>query len=127
MKNLNFALVTLALTAGCASQATTEKTMKEVQMTPTEELQKYIYLCENSKTMQVIYVNTDKQSYALITEMNEIIPLINVPSGSGAIYEAMGTNYDYQLLTKGEEASLQSGNKAILKDCKISNKVKLYK
>ncbi|ASY37149.1 MliC family protein [Taylorella equigenitalis] len=127
MKKVNFALVTLALCAGCASQANTNSNMSDNGMMAKEELQKYIYLCENSKTMQVVYVNTEKESYALITDMDEIIPLQNTPSASGAVYTAMGSNYDYSLVTKGEEASLESGGKAVLKDCKISNKVKLYK
>ncbi|WP_435351686.1 c-type lysozyme inhibitor [Morganella morganii] len=83
-----------------------------------DEITKVSYACENNQTMEVIYVNTEKDSYAIINQMNEMIPMKIMKMASGANYEAMNKNYTYKLYTKGNNANLFEGNdKAVLTDC----------
>lgn len=105
----------IALTAATliplASQATVMKDSS------TDELTKIVYVCENNKTLDVVFVNTDKSSYAIINDMKELIPMQIQKSASGAIYKAINKNYTNELLTKGNTATLMGDNKVILSNC----------
>lgn len=84
-----------------------------------DEITKISYVCENNKVMEVIYVNTAKDSYAIINQMDEMIPMKIMKMASGANYEAMNKNYTYKLYTKGDNADLVEGkDKPVLSDCK---------
>ncbi|WP_261247062.1 c-type lysozyme inhibitor [Proteus terrae] len=84
-----------------------------------DEITKISYVCENNKVMEVIYVNTAKDSYEIINQMDEMIPLKIMKMASGANYEAMNKNYTYKLYTKGDNADLVEGkDKPVLSGCK---------
>lgn len=86
-----------------------------------DEITKISYVCENNKVMEVIYVNTAKDSYAIINQMDEMIPMKIMKMASGANYEAMNKNYTYKLYTKGYNADLVEGkDKPVLSGCKAS-------
>lgn len=86
-----------------------------------DEITKISYVCENNKVMEVIYVNTAKDSYAIINQMDEMIPMKIMKMASGANYEAMNKNYTYKLYTKGDNADLVEGKyKPVLSGCKAS-------
>ncbi|MBI6215776.1 c-type lysozyme inhibitor [Proteus vulgaris] len=87
----------------------------------TDEITKISYVCENNKVMEVIYVNTAKDSYAIINQMDEMIPMKIMKMASGANYEAMNKNYTYKLYTKGDNADLVEGKDTpVLSGCKAS-------
>lgn len=76
------------------------------------------YACEGKQVLEVVYVNTDKDSYAIISQVDEMIPMKITRSASGAIYEAMDKNYTYKLYTKGNTATLvESKDKPVLSQC----------
>ncbi|MCT6518225.1 MULTISPECIES: c-type lysozyme inhibitor [Enterobacterales] len=84
-----------------------------------DEITKISYVCENNKVMDVIYINTAKDSYAIINQMDEMIPMKIMKMASGANYEAMNKNYTYKLYTKGDNAELVEGKDIpVLSDCK---------
>ncbi|WP_100158055.1 c-type lysozyme inhibitor [Proteus columbae] len=86
-----------------------------------DEITKISYVCENNKVMEVIYVNTAKDSYAIIHQMDEMIPMKIMKMASGANYEAINKNYTYKLYTKGDNADLVEGkDKPVLSGCKAS-------
>lgn len=86
-----------------------------------DEITKISYVCENNKVMDVIYINTAKDSYAIINQMDEMIPMKIMKMASGANYEAMNKNYTYKLYTKGNNAELVEGKDIpVLSDCKAS-------
>ncbi|NBN61950.1 c-type lysozyme inhibitor [Proteus sp. G2639] len=85
-----------------------------------DEITKISYVCENNKVMEVIYVNTAKDSYAIINQMDEMIPMKIMKMASGANYEAINKNYTYKLYTKGDNADLVEGkDKPVLSGCKV--------
>lgn len=84
-----------------------------------DEITKISYVCENNKVMDVIYINTAKDSYAIINQMDEMIPMKIMKMASGANYEAMNKNYTYKLYTKGDNAELVEGKDIpVLSACK---------
>lgn len=84
-----------------------------------DEITKVSYVCENNQVMEVIYINTDKDSYAIINQMDEMIPMKIMKMASGANYEAMNKAYTYKLYTKGDNADLVEGkDKPVLSGCK---------
>ncbi|MBI6544466.1 c-type lysozyme inhibitor [Proteus vulgaris] len=84
-----------------------------------DEITKVSYACENNQIMEVIYINTAKDSYAIINQMDEMIPMKIMKMASGANYEAMNKNYTYKLYTKGDNADLVEGkDKPVLSGCK---------
>ncbi|QHP76224.1 c-type lysozyme inhibitor [Proteus vulgaris] len=84
-----------------------------------DEITKISYTCENNQIMEVIYINTAKDSYAIINQMDEMIPMKIMKMASGANYEAMNKNYTYKLYTKGDNADLVEGkDKSVLSGCK---------
>ncbi|MCQ9120632.1 c-type lysozyme inhibitor [Rodentibacter pneumotropicus] len=111
LNKTNIIALTAAALIPLASQATIMKDSS------TDELTKIVYVCEDNKTLDVVFVNTDKSSYAIMNEMNELIPMQIQQSASGAIYKAINKNYTYELLTKGNTATLMGDNKPILSSC----------
>ena len=84
------------------------------------DIGRYVYTCDDNKTLEVVYVNSGKQSYAIINQMDEMVPLKQVKSASGAIYKALSSNYTDELLTKGDTATLVEGDdKPILSNCRL--------
>ncbi|EMO1370747.1 MliC family protein [Proteus mirabilis] len=75
-----------------------------------DEIIKVFYNCENNKVMEVIYVNTAKDSYAMINQMDELIPMKIMKMASGANYKVMYKVYKYKLYTKGDKADLIRDN-----------------
>lgn len=83
-----------------------------------DKVTKVSYSCENNQVMEVIYVNTAKNSYAIISQVNEMIPMKIMKTASGANYEAIDKNYTYKLYTKGNKAELVEGkDKPVLSGC----------
>ena len=85
-----------------------------------KEVNKVIYSCDNSKTLQVVYINSGKNSYAVINQMDEMVPMKLMRSASGANYKAISSDYTYKLYTKGKNAELVEGNdKPVLSNCSL--------
>lgn len=87
-----------------------------------DSVDKTIYSCADNATMQVAYVNTDAgNSFAILLEQDELIPMKQVVSASGAVYQAINPDYTYQLLTKGKTADLvavtNGKEETVKKDC----------
>lgn len=82
------------------------------------ELTKVNYSCLKD-TLEVIYVNTINNSYAIINRQNEMIILERAISASGAIYKSIDKNYNYQLYTKNNEANLFTGEEKIIGSCHL--------
>ncbi len=112
-------MVGIAMVASGSAMAATGKAKKVAKT--NDEVQKIIYTCKGNKNLDVVYINTAKSSYAMITQSDEIIPLEIFPMASGANYKSMDKNYTYQLLTKGKSATLEADGKAIYEDCTIAN------
>lgn len=88
-----------------------------------EEVAKTIYTCNDNKTMEVVYINTTGgNSYAIINQVNEMIPMRLMKMASGANYEAISQDYTYKLYTKGKTADLVEGDdKPVLSNCLSDN------
>ena len=109
---LNKSLAILALASmPLISQATIMKDSSN------DELTKIVYACEKKATLDVVYINTDKGSYAIINQVDEMIPMQNAKSASGAVYKAINPNYNYELITKGKSAQLLVDGKPVLANC----------
>lgn len=99
MKTVAIALAALTITSG-AALAGTGTTLTHVA-----------YACDNDEQLQVVYVNDAKgDSFAIISQMDELIPMKQQVSGSGASYKAISPDYSYVLDTKGAEATLYEKN-----------------
>lgn len=90
-----------------------------------DEVQHVKYACAGNAVLDVVYVNTAAgNSYAIISQMDELIPMQITPMASGASYAAMDANYTYRLDTKGDSAVLVTvdGDKdtPVLSDCTAS-------
>lgn len=56
----------------------------------SQEISKSIYTCNDNRVMEVIYVNTEAgNAYAIISQVNEMIPMRLMKMASGANYEAI--------------------------------------
>lgn len=85
-----------------------------------KEVGRYVYSCEGGKNLEVVYVNAGNKSYAIINQVDEMVPMIQTKSASGANYKALSKNYTYQLYTKGKFADLVEGNdKPVLSNCSL--------
>ncbi|WP_171923595.1 c-type lysozyme inhibitor [Salmonella bongori] len=89
----------------------------------SQEISKSIYTCNDNQVMEVIYINTEAgNAYAIINQVNEMIPMRIMKMASGANYEAMDKNYTYKLYTKGKTAELVEGDdKPVLSNCSLAN------
>lgn len=103
-------LATLSLSAISAQATIMEASSKG-------ELAKVVYSCEGKKTLDVIFVNTSKDSFAIINQVDEMIPLEIVKSASGANYKAINKDYTYELHTKGNKAELIGDGQVIIGGC----------
>lgn len=89
-------------------------------MANSNEIIKKIYACDENKVMEVIYINTEKNNYAIINQMDEMIPMQIMKMASGANYEAINKNYTYRLYTKGNKADLIGDkDEKILSNCRL--------
>ncbi|ARJ68889.1 MliC family protein [Paracoccus contaminans] len=84
-----------------------------------------LYSCAGNETLDVVYVTPDSgDSYAVVLEEDELLPMVQVRSASGAVYEPVSRDYQYQLATKGNEATLYATTdgkeEAVKSDCKTS-------
>lgn len=78
------------------------------------------YACADNEILRVVYVNgADGKGFAIVQQMDDMIPMAQEVSASGAIYTAINPDYTYTLLTKGEEATLEDDNGVILQDCSM--------
>ncbi|QGM81180.1 MliC family protein [Otariodibacter oris] len=82
----------------------------------TDELTKIAYTCGSNDVMEVVFVNTSKDSYAIVVDTDEMIPMKIEKSASGAIYKAINPDYTLALYTKGRDATLMAGDET-LKSC----------
>ncbi|ELY3194249.1 c-type lysozyme inhibitor [Salmonella enterica] len=94
-----------------------------VSASAAEEVVKTIYACNDNRTMEVVYINTNGgNSYAIINQVNEMIPMRLMKMASGASYETISQDYTYKLYTKGKTADLVEGNdKPVLSNCLSDN------
>ncbi|HCK1151561.1 TPA: c-type lysozyme inhibitor [Escherichia coli] len=109
MKKYSSAVLALILTSTCMTASAA-----------TQEISKKAYVCDgNNKTMEVVYINTTAgNSYAVINQMDEMIPMQLMKIASGANYEAINKNYSYKLYIKGKKADLVEGNdRPVLSNC----------
>ncbi|HGG5995784.1 TPA: c-type lysozyme inhibitor [Salmonella enterica subsp. diarizonae serovar 61:r:z53] len=88
-------------------------------MAKGSEVSKSIYVCDGNNIMEVVYINTNQgNSYAIINQANEMIPMKLMKMASGANYEATDKDYSYKLYTKGKTADLVERNdKPVLSNC----------
>ncbi|TNG94255.1 c-type lysozyme inhibitor [Pasteurellaceae bacterium UScroc12] len=85
----------------------------------SQEVSKVLYACRDNKVLDVVYLNTPNNSYAVINQMGEMIPMENIAMASGANYQAINPDYAYKLYTKGNTADLVGANDSpILSDCR---------
>lgn len=83
-----------------------------------DELTKVVYGCKGKQNLDVIYINTSKGSYAVISQVDELIPMELTKGASGANYKPINPDYKYELQTKGTSAELLGENdKPILTEC----------
>lgn len=108
MKKYSSAVLALILTSTCMTASAA-----------TQEISKKAYVCDGNKTMEVVYINTTAgNSYAVINQMDEMIPMQLMKIASGVNYEAINKNYSYKLYTKEKKADLVEGNdRPVLSNC----------
>ena len=84
-----------------------------------DEIKKTKYVCDDNEVLEVVYVNTSKNSYAVISQVDEMVPMRQMKMASGSNYEAVSKNYTYKLYTKGATAELVEGDdQPVLSNCK---------
>ncbi|CAD5747386.1 c-type lysozyme inhibitor [Escherichia coli] len=112
MKNCSSSVLALILAGACMTASAA-----------TKEISKTTYVCDGNKTMEVLYINTTAgNSYAVINQMDEMIPMQLMKMASGANYEAINKNYSYKLYTQGKTADLVEGNdKPVLSNCSAAD------
>ncbi|MGX2948786.1 c-type lysozyme inhibitor [Frederiksenia canicola] len=110
MKRSTFLTATTLGLAALTANAT-------MQNSTNQDVTKVIYACENNQTLEVVYVNGVKNTYAIISQVDEMIPMELVKTASGEHYKAINPNYTYELSTKGNQASLFGDGKAIISNC----------
>ncbi|MCI5850894.1 MAG: MliC family protein [Sutterellaceae bacterium] len=118
------AALLLALASGCSSTVQIEKPAAHSGAASGtasfgDHLTKAIYACDNGRTLDVIYVNTASgNAWAVITQLDELIPMAVTTSASGATYKAINPAYTYRLYTKGNEAMLEADGSPLLSGCR---------
>ena len=76
-----------------------------------DEIKKTKYVCDDNEVLEVVYVNTSKNSYAVISQVDEMVPMRQMKMASGSNY--------YKLYTKGATAELVEGDdQPVLSNCK---------
>ncbi|SMB87453.1 Membrane-bound lysozyme-inhibitor of c-type lysozyme [Pasteurella testudinis DSM 23072] len=95
-----------------------DKTAVGSEAEKTRAIEKWVYACRDNKVLEVVYVNSAEQNYAVISQMGELIPMEIIPMASGANYQAINPDYSYKLYTKGNTADLvESDDKPVLSGC----------
>lgn len=73
----------------------------------SDEITHVKYACDDNQVLDVVFVNTAAgESYAVISQMDELIPMQITPMASGASYKPVSPDYTYMLHTKGKTADL---------------------
>lgn len=76
------------------------------------------YACEEGKVLEVVYIG----DYAVMLQMDELVPLKLTKSASGVRYTPLSKDYTYELWGKSNEMnlSINDGGKeeTILSNCK---------
>lgn len=106
----------LTLLGGLAASAVTALTLGAFAQSappaapePADSIDNVSYACANNEVLHVTFVNTaGGNSYAIVLEQDELVPMDNTPSASGAVYRAISPDYNLELLTKGNEATLMA-------------------
>lgn len=81
---------------------------------------RYVYQCDGGKNLEVVYINAGGKSFAVINQVDEMVPMSQIKSASGANYKAISPNYTYKLYTKGKMADLVEGkDKPVLSNCHV--------
>lgn len=85
----------------------------------SDKISQVKYVCAENEVLDVVYINTAAGgAYAILSQAEELIPMEITPAASGANYKAIDPDYTYQLLTKGDSASLvEADDKPVLSDC----------
>lgn len=100
-QTLNLALAALIATAGAAAAG-------------GDMITHEIFGCDTKENLHVVIVQTaGGNGYAVINQMDELIPMEQMRSGSGMQFKAIDKNYTYELAVKGEEATLFAGDKTV--------------
>lgn len=103
-KMFTLAAMMAAITANIASAA--------------DEMVQTKYACEGGKTLDAVYIG----DYAVMLQMDELIPLKRAKSASGVRYISTSKNYTYELWGKNNNINLSThdGGKeqTILSNCK---------
>lgn len=84
-----------------------------------DTIERVAYACERGMMLDVVYVNTASgSSFAVVSQKDELIPMQVAVSGSGARYVPVNVNQTYELLTKGDAATLYEDSDTVLAgDC----------
>lgn len=108
---------TLITTLACAL-ATISPQVLAKKSKGADEVTKITYSCKGGKNLEVVFINTGNSSYAVINQMDEMIPMELMKMASGTNYQAISKNYTYKLYTKGKTADLVEGDdKPVLSEC----------
>ena len=88
-----------------------------------DTVSKMNYVCDNNNVLEVVYINTAAgNAYAIINQVDEMIPMKIMKMGSGANYEAINKNYTYKLYTKGKTANLvEENDNPVFSNCTAAN------
>ena len=86
---------------------------------PGDSIEAVSYACAGNKILHAVFVNTaGGSSFATILQQDELIPMQVAVSGSGARYVPVNVNQTYELLTKGDAATLYEDSDTVLAgDC----------
>lgn len=76
------------------------------------------YACDGNNILEVVFVNSDKASTAVMLQSEELVPMKQAKSGSGVRYVPISKDYNYELAGKGNEMTLYTGDKPLLTNCK---------
>lgn len=115
MKTLIVSTMTVLSLAGVAHANTSGDDIRQVK-----------YACAGNEVLDTVFINTKAgNSFAIITQANELIPMAITPMASGASYVPIDADYTYRLDTKGDTATLVTvdGGKdtVVLSDCTAAN------
>ncbi|PVX40584.1 membrane-bound lysozyme inhibitor of c-type lysozyme MliC [Pasteurella langaaensis DSM 22999] len=120
LKKFNVAVVCglVGLTIGSMAYASdTKTTKKELPISHA------VYSCGGTDKLEVVYFDdkTTHTQYAVITQMNELIPMVEMATASGIGYKAINPDYSYKLQTKGKDATLYEKDYKVVLDCKLDD------
>ena len=76
---------------------------------PSQQAQQAItatYLCEGGKVLQIAFLNLGEMSAAVVHWTGELVPLRQVPSGSGVFYADFDEQRGLRWRGKGDEGFL---------------------